>query len=277
MRGRPHAVGATIVSTSLPLLNWLGTAIVGLVILRKGPVEGLMVLIWALLPLGIALYLIGDPSPVIAMLGTAILAYVLRVTVSWEITLTIAVLVSALGSLVFELTATEVLAVIVEWYLEYTRQLASELKQTGGLSVAEAKNTIMGFFAMGQAYAMLAFLILARWWQSQLYNPGAFGKEFHQLRISPLLSTVLVFMMLVCFVFSEQLGRWIPLLTVPLVVSAVAFVHWTLGSRKLSNNWVFGFYLLLLLLFQVVYPLLASLALMDSWFNLRARFQSKEV
>jgi len=277
MRGRPHAVGATIISTSLPLLNWLGTAIVGLVILRKGPVEGLMVLIWALLPLGVALYLIGDPSPVIAMLGTAILAYVLRITVSWEITLTIAVLVSALGSLVFELTATEVLAVIVEWYLEYTRQLAGELKQTGGLSVAEAKNTIMGFFAMGQAYAMLAFLILARWWQSQLYNPGAFGKEFHQLRISPLLSTVLVFMMLVCFVFSEQLGRWIPLLTVPLVVSAIAFVHWTMGSRKLSSNWVFGFYLLLLLLFQVVYPLLASLALMDSWFNLRTRFQSKEV
>ena len=130
MRGRSHAVGATIVSTSLPLLNWLGTAIVGLVILRKGPVEGLMVLIWALLPLGIALYLIGDPSPVIAMLGTAILANVLRVTVSWEITLTIAVLVSALGSLVFELTATEVLAVIVEWYLEYTRLLAGELKQT---------------------------------------------------------------------------------------------------------------------------------------------------
>ncbi len=277
MRGRPHAVGATLVSTSLPLLNWLGTAIVGLVILRKGPVEGLMVLMWALMPLGIALYLIGDPSPVIAMLGTAILACVLRVTVSWEITLTIAVLVSALGSLVFELTATEVLAVIVEWYMEYTRQLAMELRQTGGLSFEEAKNTIMGFFAMGQAYAMLAFLILARWWQSQLYNPGGFGKEFHQLRISPHLSTTLVFMMLICFVFSEQLGRWIPLLTVPLVLSAVAFVHWAIGSRKLSSNWVFGFYLLLLLLFQVVYPLLASLALIDSWFNLRTRFQSKEV
>ncbi len=277
MRGRPHAVGATIVSTSLPLLNWLGTAIVGLVILRKGPVEGLMVLLWAMMPLGIALYLIGDPSPVIAMLGTAILAYVLRVTVSWEITLTIAVLVSALGSLVFELTATEVLAVIVEWYMEYTRQLAVELQQTGDLSFAEAKNTIMGFFAMGQAYAMLVFLILARWWQSQLYNPGGFGKEFHQLRISPLVSAALVFMMLICFLFSEQLGRWIPLLTVPLVVSALAFVHWAMGSRKMSGNWVFGFYLLLLLLFQVVYPLLASLALMDSWFNLRTRFQPKEV
>jgi len=277
MRGRPHAVGATLVSTSLPLLNWLGTAIVGLVILRKGPVEGLIVLMWALMPLGIALYFIGDPNSVIALLGTAILAYVLRVTVSWDITLAIAVLVSALGNLVFELTATEVVVAIVEWYMEYTRQFAGELQQTGELSFAEAKSTIMGFFAMGQAYAMLAFLILARWWQSQLYNPGGFGQEFHQLRMSPLFSTVLVFMMLICFVFSEQLGRWIPLLTVPLIVSALGFVHWAMRSKKLSSNWVFAFYLLLLLLFQVVYPLLASLALMDSWFNLRIRFQSKEV
>ena len=84
-------------------------------------------------------------------------------------------------------------------------------------------------------------------------------------------------MMLFCFVFSEQLGRWIPLLTVPLIVSALAFVHWVMGTRKLSGNVVFVFYLLLLLLFQVVYPLLASLALVDSWFNLRTRIQSKEV
>lgn len=277
MRGRPHAVGATLISTSLPLLNWLGSAMVGLVILRKGPVEGLIVLMWALMPLGITLYLIGDPSSVIALLGTAILAYVLRVTVSWEITLAVAVVVSAFGSLVFELTATDVVAVIVEWYMEYMRQLAGQLQQTGELSFAEAKNSILGFFAIGQAYAMLAFLVLARWWQSELYNPGAFGKEFHQIRISPVLSTTLVFMMLFCFVFSEQLGRWIPLLTVPLIVSALAFVHWVMGTRKLSGNWVFGFYLLLLLLFQVMYPLLASLALVDSWFNLRTRIQSKEV
>ncbi|MBQ62859.1 MAG: hypothetical protein CMQ19_12400 [Gammaproteobacteria bacterium] len=277
MRGRSHAVGATLVSTSLPLLNWLGTAIVSLVILRKGPLEGLMVLMWALIPLGIALYLVGDPSPVIAMLGTALLACVLRVTASWEVTLAIAVLVSGAGSLVFELSATEVLAAIVEWYLEYSRQLATELHQTGEPTFGEAKSAIMGFFAMGQAYAMLAFLVLARWWQSELYNPGGFGKEFRQLRMSPLLSAVLVFMMLICFAFDEYLGRWIPLLTVPLIIPALAFIHWLIGSRKLSGNWVFGFYMLLAVMFQVVYPLLASLALMDSWFDLRTRFQSKEV
>ena len=277
MRGRIHAIGMALVAASLPLLNWLGNAIVGLVILRKGPVEGLFVLMWAILPLGVAFYYVGDPSPALALIGTAILAYVLRVTVSWEITLVLAVVVSAVGSLIFEFTATAVLATIVEWYLQYTSEIAEQLKQTSDISFEEAKKSIMGFFAMGQAYAMIAFLVLARWWQSQLYNPDAFQKEFHQIRMTPVLSGVLVGLLLVCFVFNEQLGRWIPVLTVPLIVTAIAFVHWLIKFKSLSGSWVFGVYMLLLVLFQVVYPLLASLALMDSLFNLRTRFQSKEV
>jgi hypothetical protein len=130
---------------------------------------------------------------------------------------------------------------------------------------------------MGQAYAMLAFLVLARWWQSQLYNPGGLRKEFHQIRLSRETSTVVVVLLLVCFSFSGQLGRWIPLLTVPLFMAALSIVHWMMGVRKMSGQWVFGFYVLLLVLFQVIYPLLATLAILDSWFNLRARIQSKEV
>ncbi len=277
MRGRTHAIGVTVLSATLPLLNWLSNAVVGLVILRKGPMEGLLVMMWALLPLGIALYFIGDPSPIIALIGTATLAYVLRTTMSWEVTLAIAVIVSAIGSLIFEMTATEVLAAIVEWYLEYTRQVAAQLQQTNTVSVEAAQKSIMGFFAMGQAYAMLVFVMLARWWQSQLYNPGGFQQEFHQIRISPVLSGILVTLLMVCFAFSEQLGRWIPLLTVPLMIAALALTHWAIKHRNLSGNWVFGFYLLVLVFFQVLYPLLASLALMDSFFNLRTRFQSKEV
>jgi hypothetical protein len=159
----------------------------------------------------------------------------------------------------------------------YTAQISAEFQTTGELSYKAAETFIMGIFAMGQAYAMLVFLILARWWQSQLYNPGGFQKEFHQLRLSPFMSGILIALLLICFVFNEQLGRWIPVLFVPLVMMALSLVHWLMRYQKLSGPWVFGFYMLLLLLFQVIYLLLASLALMDSWFNLRARIQSKEV
>ena len=108
-----------------------------------------------------------------------------------------------------------------------------------------------------------------------LFNPGGFQQEFHQLRISPVLSGPLVILMFVCFYFSEQLGRWIPLLTVPLIVSAIALVHWTIKFKALTTGWVITFYMVLLLLFQFVYPLLAALSLMDSWVNVRERIQSK--
>jgi len=267
MRGRSQAIGAAVITTALPLLNWLGTAIVSLVILRKGASEGLLVLGCAILPLAIATYYVGDPSAIIALIGTALMAYLLRVTVSWEVTLVSVIVIAGVGSLVFEFTAVEIVKAIVEWY----RELTSGVDMT----FEEAKSMMLGFFAMGQAYAMLALLILARWWQSSLYNPGGFQEEFHQLRLSPVISTPLVLTMFVCFYFSEQLGRWIPLLTVPLILSAVAFVHWAIKFKSLTTGWLVTFYMLVLLLFQLVYPVLAAIALLDSWVNLREKIQSK--
>lgn len=277
MRGRSQAISVAVLGGALPLLNWLSAAVTALVMLRKGPLEGLIVLMWALVPLGITVYYIGNPNPVTALIGTVALAYVLRTTVSWEATFVVAVLISGIGSVIFELTAADVLTAVVEWYLETTSRFAEQIGQPAAMSHESVRISIMAYFAMGQAYAMLVFLILARWWQSLLYNPGGFQKEFHQLRMSPVMSGILVTLILLCSVFSEQLGRWIPVLTVPLIMMALSLIHWMMGYKKLSGHWVAGFYLLLPFMFQLIYPLMASLALMDSWFNLRARIQSKEV
>ena len=116
--------------------------------------------------------------------------------------------------------------------------------------------------------------MIARWCQSALYNPGGFGTEFHQLRLSPAVSGSIVLAMAVCYMFGDQLGRWLPLLTVPLVFASIGLVHWLIANRGLSKNWVAGFYGSLVLLFQIVYPFLASLALMDSWFDIRNRIET---
>ena len=121
---------------------------------------------------------------------------------------------------------------------------------------------------------MLLMLVIARWCQSALYNPQAFSKEFHGIRLSPAVSATMVGAMLVCFVFPEQLGRWLPILTVPLVFAALGLAHWWFAYKKISNNWVVGFYSALVLLSQLVYPFLASLALMDSWFDIRERIRT---
>jgi len=269
MRGRPQAIGVATAAAILPLMQWLSTSVVSLVILRRGVQEGMLVLAWALLPTGILFYLTKNPSSLIALFGTAIMAYVLRITLSWELTLIAAVVIGAVGGWILEFFASEQLAAFAAAYLE--------LMSANGLveqSVEDTKVILAGFFAVGQIYAMIMFLALSRWWQSALYNPGGFGEEFHQLRLSPQLSLGLVVMMILFYAIGDvNITRYIPLVTVPLLVAGVGFSHWYMARRQLSGGWVFMFYAALILLFQFFYPLLASLALMDSWFNLRQKLQ----
>lgn len=270
MRSRSHAIGVSMVAAVLPLLGWLATVIVALVVLRLGVVAGFLVLLWTMLPVGVAFYLVGDPSPALALCSTFTLAALLRRTLSWELVLVAAVILSVISTVIFELTAADILARFVEFYLAYVRQI----DESAVPGMAEAQNVLISFFALGQAYAMLGMLIIARWCQSALYNPNGLRNEFHALRLSPIVSVSLIIAMLLCFVFSEQLGRWLPLLTVPLIFASFGLIHWGVAYKKLSKNWIGGFYAGLVLLFQLVYPFLASLALMDSWFDIRKRIST---
>jgi hypothetical protein len=273
MRGRLQAVGSVVGLAFLPMGHWLSAALVALVLLRRGVNDGVVLLLLATLPL-VGIYgMSGDPGPLIGLMGVACLASVLRSTQAWPQTLAAAVLVSALGSVVFEQLVDADLDVLVKWYLE----LASKDANVGTSSAEQealGRQVIMGLFAMGQAYAMIGFLVLARWWQSQLYNSGGLRQEFHQLRLPVPIAATLVILLVACVVLgTPQAIRWVPLLTVPLVMAAIGWVHWLVGIKGFSGHWLGGFYVILIVMYQLVSPLLASLALMDSWFDLRKNFR----
>ena len=270
MRGSAYATALSMVAAALPLLGWLSTVIVALVCLRTGIAAGSMILLWTMLPVGVAFYFVGDPSPMIALLGTGIMAMLLRQTRSWEWVLLASVVFAGVGALIFEFSAAGILDRFVQFYIDYLAQVDASVV----VDPADARKLLMSFFALGQAYSMVIMLIIARWCQSALYNPGGFRTEFHQLRLAPAVSGSIVLAMAVCYMFSDQLGRWLPLLTVPLVFASIGLAHWLMASRELSKNWVAGFYGSLVLLFQIVYPFLASLALMDSWFDIRNRIKT---
>ena len=271
MRGRSYAIGLSMVGAIVPLMSWVSGAIVSLVFLRKGGLDGSIVLLWTLLPLGLSIYFMGDPSSTNVVIGAAILAYVLRVTLSWELTLATTLVLSVIASLVFQYTASDVLILFVNLYIEIQKQLSVEM------TYESAEGQFLGGFAMLQAYMMFAFLILARWWQSQLYNPGEFKLEFHQIRVTPIFSSAILILIIACVLFGESLSRWMPLLTMPLAVSGLAMVHWILNYRSLSGAWVLVFYLLLIFFFQLIYPILTVLALLDGYLNIRQRLLNNKV
>ena len=270
MRGSAYATALSMVAAALPLLGWLSTVIVALVCLRTGIAAGSMILLWTMLPVGVAFYFVGDPTPMIALLGTGIMAMLLRQTRSWELVLLASVVFSGVGAVIFEFGAAGILDRFVQFYIDYLAQVDASVV----VDPADARKLLMSFFALGQAYSMVIMLIIARWCQSALYNPGGFRTEFHQLRLSPAVSGSIVLAMAVCYMFGDLLGRWLPLLTVPLVFASIGLAHWLMANRELSKNWVAGFYGSLVLLFQIVYPFLAALALMDSWFDIRNRIKT---
>ena len=280
MRGRTQAIGVSVVSAALPFLQWLSTATVSLVVLRHGLTEGAMVLMWACLPMLGLLFLLGDLTPVILLFGTVALAYTLRTTVSWEMTLLAAVALASIGVLLFEFATGGVVDQVVSAYREFMLDVQSRAatpEQAQALTVPAVEVTrrlLLGYFAMGYAMSMLAFLVLARWWQSLLYYPGGFQQEFHQVRLSPMVAAGLVLLVLGCFSV-EVLNRWVQVLTVPLMFAGLSFVHWFIKEKQLSNSWLVSFYFLALLL--QLFPVLAFLALMDSWFNLRNKIRTNEV
>ncbi len=271
MRGRTYAIGLSMAGAVLPLLTWVSASIISLVVLRKGAIDGAIVLLWTMLPLGVTVYFIGDPSSTTVAVGAAILAYVLRITVSWELTLVTTLLLSVIASLVFQYTASDVLLVFVNLYMEIQKQLSVEM------NYESAKEQFLGVFAMGQAYTMFAIVILARWWQSQLYNPGEFKTEFHQIRAKPVFVSGLLLLSVACIFFGDPLSRWIPLLTMPLAVSGLAMVHWLGDFRSVGGVWILIFYLLLIFFFQYIYPVLIVLALLDGYLNFRQRLLTNKV
>ena len=72
---------------------------VALVTLRKGPGPGAWLLLWGLLPAGTLAYVVGDSGPLALLLGTALLAGVLRLTVSLPLAVLASVAVGALTGL----------------------------------------------------------------------------------------------------------------------------------------------------------------------------------
>jgi hypothetical protein len=126
MRGKREATGVAVVCASLPFLHWLSIAIISLVILRKGPAEGAFVLLWSCLPVAMLLYLTGDPGPAIAFLGSAALAWLLRVTVSWQLILSAIVVVAATGSVLFDFISGSAFDQFTELYLTVADQAAGQ-------------------------------------------------------------------------------------------------------------------------------------------------------
>jgi hypothetical protein len=275
MRGRAEAAIAAVLTTGIVIISWIGAAVVALVTLRQGSSEGSRVLLWALIP-AVVLAMMGDTGPVTTLIGVTLAAMVLRNTSSWSMALVAAVASGLItGGLLLSL-GQGYLQEVLNLFGEFIEQMNRQAVEQGRAMIsAPSAAMIAGVLGLSNAFAVAMCLMLARWWQAMLYNPGGFRAEFHSLRMSPLMTVVLVALSSLFYMLGPDYQLWALITVLPLALAGLGLVHGLVAMSKKSGN-VLVFFYIALLLFHPLKMLLVAAAVIDSWINLRERLAKRQ-
>lgn len=272
MAERRNAIIAIAATLAIPLLFWLGAAIAALSILRHGFKEASQVVLWGALP-SVAWLAMGDSTPLITLAGASLLAAMLRQSVNLGLTLIAALAVGLVFYLVLPIAIPEALAV-VQAESEALMAKAFEANPEAWQQLQPRVGPMMvGALAAMQTLILVLCLLLARWWQAAFYNPGGYSEEFHQVRLPAAFGIGVIFMMLGATALPPAITGILPILTIPLVITACAIVHAIVARQKLGGHWLFVFYLCVFLFGPYFYTLLIFIAALDGFTDIRKRLK----
>lgn len=291
MRGRSQAalVAAVfaILSLLFPLTGMLSSATLALATLRQGPVEGLLVGLFAGLASGLfAFAALGSPLPALGFalalwLPVWALAVMLRNSGSPALTVTTAGLMGLAILIGLKVGVADPAA----YWAELLEPVRKGLIEGGILTDAESQALILevarwmtGAFAATFYFQALLALFLGRWWQSLLYNPGGFGAEFRDLRLGKGLGVLGLALM--AFILVKGENQWaadlLILITPLFLLQGLALIHWLVKAMQANRGWLIGLYALFLLALPHAQVLTAGLGLADIWVNVRAKVKPRQ-
>ena len=281
LSGRPQAIAMTAFSALVsllipPLVYLISGPVVGLITLRKGPVAGLQIGLGALLALQLLTWLAGLPGQPGLMVALAVWlpvwagATVLRLTGRQGLLLLALVVLAALSVVAVYLLVGDAAAFWRQW-LDGMLDKALPPARVADYKAALGPVSPLFTALLAAAWVLNSFgaVLLARWWQARLFNPGAFQAEFHALRLpGPVLPvSALVFMLMLAPALPWQaMFRDITvLLLLMYLLQGLAVAHRGVKRRRLrSPVWLAGLYGLLILVPHTAL-FLAGLGMLDTW------------
>jgi hypothetical protein len=256
--------------------------VVALVTLRQGAREGLLVAGVAGLGSGVLAWLaLGTPWPGLGFLAVLwaplwALALVLRVTRNLALTAQGAALIGLLILLGLHLATEDPAA----YWVGILEPLRASLVEGGVIAEAASQALIEGLsrwmtgaFAASLYVQFLLALLLGRWWQAVLYNPGGFGAEFRGLRLSPVLGYAALALVGLRLWQPEAIwGFELLVLILPLLLlQGLAVVHGIRHSLGAGLGWLVALYVLLVVAMPYAEVLVSGLGLADLWLDVRGR------
>lgn len=293
MRGRSQAALVAATGAVLSVLPLIGVftglasaAVVALATLRHGAREGALLTVLAGLGGGALAWLaLGSPLPALGFwlafwLPVWLLAVVLGWSRSLSLTVQVAASVALLALAIFHVVAGGSAGLWQEM-LEPFRQTLIDAKVIDESSIpqlmAQIANWMPSLLTVTVYLMVLMSLLIGRWWQALLYNPGGFGTEFRALRVHPVMGLLTIVLHL--FVILSGLPWATGLLAIVatlLVLQGLAVIHSVSVARNARPAWLAAFYMLFVIAFPLPQLVVAGLGLADLWVDLRRRIAKQD-
>lgn len=298
LRHRLLAILLTFVSTFIPIIGIVGILIATLITLCRGIAEGAIFTIAATLPY-IVTFFISSHHPqtmsliIWAAVGVAVLsnlltwvfAVMLQRQSSWSVILQVAAL---LGVLVISIIHLVYPNVAIWWGNELLSYYKQGVAVTGAIKGVAAPTSEMQLeainiskqYATGLMVSAILFnavlqLMVARWWQAIVFKPGSLRRELHRIRLSYLAGILFVLSLILSYLGNSVVLDIMPVLYMLFAAAGLSLIHYLFGLMHSHTAWFWLAVLYLTLLFALPTSvvLVAIIALVDIWFDVRKRFR----
>lgn len=285
MAGRLQAISFVVLFSVLalfmPPLSVFSNAAVALVTLRLGWQQGLLLAIVGTLALSLLTFLLEQNLNAGFLIGfiqwspVVIIATVLYQTVSWTQALRAVLGIAAAGILLFHAlipdTASfwrEVLGQSVKPLLEASNDPELDVEQW----VMTVAQWMTGITAAVMSIIWVVSLIMARYWQAQLYNPGGFGEEFRELRLGRITAIIMLLVIAVSVVTQHKVAIEILMTGIAVFLfQGLSLVHAMVKRFEVHPVALFVLYIMLFTLPVHVAVLLAAFGIIDGFADFRTK------
>lgn len=289
MRGRMQAVVVAVVfillSFLLPPLSIMSAAAIALVTLRKGQSDGLVTIFGAGMVVGIfGQILLGSPGFVIAYalgfwLPVWIFSVLLRESRQLGLTLEVALGLGLLGIVGFYLLDSDPASMWQQRLQLILQPLTKNPPQ--GIEIEEIEAGVLaishymtGILVTGTILSLVLAILLGRWWQALLFNPGGFRKEFLGVKFH----AVIAYIFLLVFVLaslnrgllSEGMQNASILAFFFYLIVGVSVLHVLISASSIRGFLLPTMYILMFFVPHVLLPV-ALVGFTDTWANWRSR------
>lgn len=255
-------------------LSLMSSAIAGLLVLTRSEREGFVEL------LGITAIILllnqfvqnkpGFDIPVtLLLLGPVfICTTILRITQAQGIAIAGAAIFAALFAIAVQVYSGDA----VSWWGEWLKVVVQGVEGADyqGFEENGTLRLMNGLIALILCLAVIISLLLARWLQAKVYNPGGFAKEFQVLQIPGQVTAIVVVLIMIFAVLQSQLMYDLMIVfTLMYFFQGFAILHHNNNKKGYSTAYILPPYLLLIFIPQYVFVGMACVGISDLFINYR--------